>query len=380
MSAKRRISYKRYLLFGAAIVLTLSLPICLTEGLRAKCLALFSPFWRRMDRLVAKKYTPDRERLEAENHLLRLEIQKLRAFVEQRAHSDAMAKELLERDDGPRRREEWNDLNKLHRQAILATVIYRDPTHWSSTLWINVGEETNKHVGKRVIQKNSPVLVGKGIVGAIDYVGSRQSRVRLITDAGLKSSVRAMRGSCQKALLGDSIDPLLRQLGTVGDLPLSREEKMALLKKLENIKESISVDQAEWHLAKGLLQGGSNPIWRSVNQTLRGIGFNYDFSDEEGPARDLRTGAPIGYHPTFPTMPLIQVGDLLVTTGMDGLFPPGLRAAEVTKVMPLKEGSYTYEIEAVPVAGPLDSLHTVFVIPPLGYDSEDQPPRLIDLS
>lgn len=377
MSARRGLSYKKYLLFGAAIVFTLSLPAFLTEGLRAKSLALFSPFWRGANHLLVKKQNADQGRIEAENHLLRMEIGRLKAFVEQRSAVDAMAKELLSKELPGRRQEELEYLNKLQAQAAIARVIYRDPTNWSSTLWINAGEETNKRIGKPIIQKNSPVLLGRGIVGAVDYVGKKQSRIRLITDAGLKPSVRAIRGSPQKALLVEHIDPLLRQLNVLGDLPLSQEERQNLVQRLEKIKESASADYEQWHLAKGILQGGSSPIWRSVNQTLRGIGFNYDFPDDEGPARDLRTGTAQDDDPAFPSVPIIQVGDLLVTTGMDGIFPPGLRAAEVTKVMPLKEGAYTYEIEAIPSAGPLDSLHTVFVIPPIGYDIEEQPKKTL---
>ena len=67
-------------------------------------------------------------------------------------------------------------------------------------------------------------------------------------------------------------------------------------------------------------------------------------------------------------IPLIQVHDLLVTTGIDGVFPPGLRVAEVKKVFPLSEGAYTYEIEAIPTAGNLNNLQHVFIIPPVVLD------------
>lgn len=72
-----------------------------------------------------------------------------------------------------------------------------------------------------------------------------------------------------------------------------------------------------------------------------------------------------------PAIPIICESDILVTTGMDGVFPPGLRVAEVTRIFPLREGAYTYEIEAVPVVGNLDTLQTVFIIPPVGYSSEE---------
>ena len=58
----------------------------------------------------------------------------------------------------------------------------------------------------------------------------------------------------------------------------------------------------------------------------------------------------------------------LVTTGMDGVFPMGLKIAEVTRVYPLREGAYSYEIDAVPFVKNLDSLQTVFIIPKVGFD------------
>ena len=44
------------------------------------------------------------------------------------------------------------------------------------------------------------------------------------------------------------------------------------------------------YLAKGELYGSSKPLWRTQRHQLKGTGFNYDFADGEGPARDLQTG------------------------------------------------------------------------------------------
>ena len=64
-------------------------------------------------------------------------------------------------------------------------------------------------------------------------------------------------------------------------------------------------------------------------------------------------------------MPLIEEGDLLVTSGLDGLFPKGISVAITTKVMPLKQGSFAYEIEAQPTAPSLNDLKFVFILPSL---------------
>ena len=59
------------------------------------------------------------------------------------------------------------------------------------------------------------------------------------------------------------------------------------------------------------------------------------------------------------------MNDVLVKTGMDGVFPPGFQVATVTRIELLKEGDYFYELEARPIAGPLEELSLVFVLPPM---------------
>jgi cell shape-determining protein MreC len=97
---------------------------------------------------------------------------------------------------------------------------------------------------------------------------------------------------------------------------------------------------------------------------LKGIGFNYDFADKEGPARDLRSGEPYGGSYSKEPVQLLRLGDLLVTTGLDGIFPSGFRVGIVSSVETLKEGASSYEIEAISTAGNLNDLNAVFVLPP----------------
>ncbi len=218
----------------------------------------------------------------------------------------------------------------LSSQAVAARVIFRSPNSWFSSLWINVGDEDNAVLKFKGIGKNSPVLVGNSIIGVIDYLGKKQSRVRLITDSALKPSVRALR------------------------------------------RENDEVH----YLAKGELRGAGKPLFRSNGNLLLGIGFNYDFSDEKGAARDLRTGEISDNKTNHKALPLLKVNDLLVTTGMDGVFPPDLNVAKITKIYPLKEGDYYYELEAEPACGKLDDLSLVFVLPPVGFDFNDKPPLI----
>lgn len=192
-------------------------------------------------------------------------------------------------------------------EALPARIIFRPSTSWSHSFWINVGREDNP-----IVTKNSPVLFGTSVVGVIDFAGKHQSRVRLITDPGLNPSVRAVR----------------------------------------------EIAGEKHYLAKGELQGSIQPIRRSQGYILKGVGFNYDFADEYGPAQDLRSA-------------IISEGDLLETTGMDGVFPSGLQVARVITLIPLKEGDYTYTLTAKPTLDNFDKLNLVFVIPPVGFDSFD---------
>ena len=359
----RRFPYKKYLLIGAALFLLLTLPIGFVESLRGGTIGLLSAIFKG-GKLFAKTKAQAEERLEVENQLLRIELGKMRSLLEQKTKLQALHEEIGRYAASTKHLEETNYLAGQISQAVAARVVYRDPASWSSSFWVNVGAEANKVLKRTVIQKNSPVLLGRSVVGAIDYVGKKQARVRLITDPALKPSVRAVRGFAQNSALLEHLDPILRHLSPKADV-------VSLVKYLESWKEQLLADRESWYLAKGILQGGKAPRCRGL-YTLSGVGFNYDFADAEGPARELATGKPLECANGIKAAAIIQVNDLLVTTGMDGVFPPGLRVAEVTKIYPLKEGAYTYEIEATPVVQNLDTLQTVFIIPPLGFDHEDR--------
>ena len=189
----------------------------------------------------------------------------------------------------------------------------------------------------------------------------------MITDVALKPAVRAARGLSQNAAILEYLEPLSRHLKSTP--LLSDDEKKKLLPLLEKYQKTVKQETACTQLAKGIVQGSGTPLWRSRHYTLRGIGFNYDIMDGEGPARELATGKPID-SPKESTQPILQLNDLLITTGMDGVFPAGLHVAFVTKVHPLREGTFTYEIEAVPTVKNLDTLQTVFIIPAIGYVEE----------
>lgn len=264
-------------------------------------------------------------------------------------------------------------LKKPSKDAIPARIIFRSLSSWNSSFWINVGEENNQERWNAKIAKNSPVLIGDSVVGVIDYVGKHQSRVRLITDSGLVPSVRVARGHDQAKAIAENIADLILYFNGHPELFENSQEKTALDTSLKIMQQKLNAKKETWYLAKGELRGQSHPLWRRDAHILRGSGFNYDFEDEFGPARDLRTGEPSLPHKGLKAMPLVKVHDLLITTGMDGVFPPNLRVGIVTKIDLLREGDYAFELEAKPTVGSLDDLSWVYVISPTGFDTTDQP-------
>jgi hypothetical protein len=254
-------------------------------------------------------------------------------------------------------------LSHLYLKSVPAKVIRRSPNTWYSTLWINVGEETNQKLKETLIAKNSPVVIGLSIVGIIEEVGAKSSRVRLITDNRLKPSVQVARGSLQNIELIQHIDSLLDSLSWREDLAGQMANGERLFEELELFYQDLLSCKESVLLAKGELQGSGLPIWRSGGLILKGSGFNLDYGDETGPARELRSGAILEGEKGEP-LPLLKVGDLLVTTGLDGVFPKGLHAARICQIFPLQEGDYYYNIEAIPSAGSLNDLSLVMVLPP----------------
>lgn len=310
-----------------------TLPPAFVDSFRGNTVGTLAPFWQSLVSLKLFLQTPfetfngiddvqtkDQEiqRLLLENQLLGNEIAYLKELVEEEFETQA---EKV--DEAILRSINKSDLDQHHREFlehfnlrlihVPARVIYRPINAWNSSLWVDKGEVDNKALGRTVIAKNSPVVIGTSVVGVVDFVGEKQSRIRLITDSGLNLSVRIKRG--------------------------------------------------KWLLAKGELIGESRPLARSHQTLLKGTGFNYDFADDEGPARDLRTGETLNKE--SPSIPLVQVNDLLVTTGLDGVFPPNLQLGIVKKIFPLKEGDYAYDLEAESTSGDLNALMLVFILPPI---------------
>ena len=363
----RRFSYKPYIFLLLFYFSIFNLPRMTAERLRSAVVGLLSPAWLA---LSSDKASSPEENKQMQGH------EQIREWLlsEEHVEEECQRLEKLRRAghcEGPwkeffaRRALELNRRLELQVLAIPASVIFREPAAWSSAVWIDIGEEQNRNLKQKIIAKNSPVLSGVSLVGVVEYVGEHRSRVRLITDARLTLAVRAVRGREQNRQMLEQIEALIFALKRRGDLFTSEEEESALFAQLTELSQKLDRAAEDRYLAKGELFGCNAPLWRSRGQLLKGVGFNYDFADVEGPARDLRTGEP--YDPAWKkeSIALIKAGDILITSGLDGICPAGLRVALVSKVQPLKEGASSYEIEAASTAGDLDSLSHVRVLPAL---------------
>ncbi len=342
------------------ILSMLSLPQQAADSIRSRTVATMSPVFLSKVPTLSVKTSVDMQELKSlqlENHQLRTQLSLVYEWIssEKRLQDQAELFRLCEKDSAvskefiERRSNEMKSLLQKQTMAAFGRIVYRDPGSWNSSCWIDVGEENNISLGKQIVAKNSPVVSGTSLVGVVEYVGKKQSRVRFITDASLKTAVRAVRGAALDRQISSLTHTLIDQLKKH---PESKEEQIAAINA---VQKSLSVGWQDSYLAKGEISGSSSTYFRSLKSSLKGVGFNCDFKDEEGPVRDLRSD-------------ILHDGDLLVTSGLDGIFPAGLKVAIVTKVELLRPGAYAYELEATSTAGDLADLASVYVLPPVSVD------------
>jgi len=345
---RRTVTYP-FLALGLFLFVWINMPKSFSDRIRSLAVTPFN---------ISESNPNEIARLQLENQRLRSQIDHAYEWVlfDQRLGEQF---EVLkgQQDFSQKRARHLRELLLGQLSSIPAQVIYRDPSSWSSSLWVNVGEESNDAIGSCVIEKNSPVLSDGALVGVVDYVGKKQARVRLITDSGLSPSVRVNRGATPNRELAHLLQSLVSQLEKRDDIFPLNEEKQQVLSQLRSLKEYCgSTHWDDGYFAKGEVHGSSAPFWRSRGPILKGIGFNYDFSDEEKAKLSSKDEK---------AAPIIKEGDLLVTSGLDGVFPMGLRVGIVSSIDPLTEGSYSYQIEVRPAASRLNDLQTVFILPAL---------------
>ena len=366
---------RSYLLLGAVLSFFCLLPKSFTEKLREKAVYVGSELKEKAWKTPAGAH--EKQALELENMLLLKQLEEVQEHLRSKEFLEEFQAKLekITYDKQQCKEEEKKAFLERRQQALLkrmqpylhevtAKVICREPAFWNSFFWVDVGEKDNELLGETFIALNSPVVQGKALVGVVDYVGKRRSRVRLVTDASLCIAVRVARGSEQNMRLLEQLSAVTEQLGFCKEVFFSQEEQENTLNILRHLQENVQTSIHERLLAKGELRGSSEHLWRARQPILKGCGFNYDYADEEGPARDLRTGRMLDSKDASSAEILIKEGDLLVTTGMDGVFYEGLHVAVVEKVEPLEEGAVAYDLRARSVIPCLQEISFVSILPP----------------
>lgn len=344
-----------YFVLGLTLFFLLNLPTPIVSTLRS--------FFVFSSKLYAARGVSDEQlelmRLKVENEELKSQISLVRNWLKDEERIDLYLKRLESfRDDKgfasfySRRVVDLTKLLSMQVHSIESKVIFRDPAFWSSGIWIDKGEAENKKIGRKIFAKNSPVIVGNALVGIVEEVEENRSYVRLITDSSLTPAVRAIRGDETNFQLFDLVAQLLEELELRPDI----EGRAGVEAALVSLKNKLLDEGETRYLAKGELRGTSYPLWRQRSNTLKGIGFNYEFADREGEAKPIHEK----HREAF-----LKKGDLLITSGLDGVFPAGLTVAVVSKIFPLKEGAYAYDLEAKASCPFLSELTTVRVLPPL---------------
>ncbi len=358
-----------YFSLGFLLFIWISLSKESMDGVRQFAVASLGPAWRFSKEV--RRYMDDRPhrfwrvdsnhktkiaQLELENQILRSELEKMNRWLVSEEKMK-MQLDLLSRLEKQKERgsseflRAFVERRQLHLRSIIqnellaipAEVIYRDPSFWSSSLWIDVGEEDNEALGRVVVANNSPVVYGTTLVGLIDYVGEKQSRVRLVTDSALSPSVRSVRGDIQQREMIEHVRSLLKY--TKGD-----DRYAHLESALKQFQETLAIKE-DHYLAKGEIHGSNSSLWRSRSASLQGAGFNLYYADcDKSPLNDEN---------------ILREGDILVTTGLDGVFPPDLKVAVVTQISK-RPGGYAYDLQADSLISDMSELQTLFVLSPRG--------------
>lgn len=316
----------------------------------------------------------DIKNLSLENSLLKRQVEAARGWLtfDQRVEEEFQRlKEISKKECDDlywkgffrRRCEALEAKLKMQLQALPAKVILRQPASWNSSLWIDVGSEDNERLGRLIVAKNSPVVVGDMLVGILEYVGKKRSRVRLVTDSGLVAAVRAVRGEENDRELLRLFNSIIKRVDKRDDIFETSSDKRLFLEILSSAAKNLSKKGVDYHLAKGELRGSKRALFGGFSKVLEGVGFNYNYSDSEGPSRDLKSGKTLDERYNFLSKPILKEGDLLITSGMDGIFPEGLKVASVTSLI---DCDHSYKIEATALA-PLFDLKVLFVMPPIDF-------------
>lgn len=261
---------------------------------------------------------------------------------------------------------------KSHPYQIVDTIFYERPP--IGALWIQTGSQTWQNQ-EFPLEKFCPVLSNGSLLGYIEYIGEKSSRVLLIENPKIFTAVRVRRDIPhlnQLSDLGRRFQEALQQ--DPRNFSLNEASFKKCVKAVDAVLSILNKEMSEKEtstktplfLAYGYLKGSSLKD-QYTSDLLYGTGFSCDQEHENSSKRDLRTGKR---SLDDAKIAIIMPDDLLETTGLDGLFPQALPVATVTKVLPLAEGDAFYTIEAHPNHPKIESISSVTILPALPKESK----------
>ncbi|MGR3952209.1 MAG: rod shape-determining protein MreC [Chlamydia sp.] len=311
-------------------------------------------FWA----LYSMKKAPKVDRSESELYRSMMSLREAESLIE--SEREGIESELYSRDLVPH---------------VVAPVLFKEEKTRSSAIWVGLGRKnwTNSSFS---IERYCPILSHGYLIGYIDYVGERVSRVLLITDPKLFVAVRVKRAISLKEktlVLGKSFQAALSSYARQSEPPSENLQKG--VRAVETILSILNSEApSPIYFAYGYLQGASSSLSSSKRpHTIHGYGFNCDLDREGSIKRDLRTGKKTAEDQKIS---IIKTKDLLETSGLDGIFPKALPIASVSYVFPLGEGDNSYTIEAIPLREEFGSIHYVTILEALPQETKSPPSAL----
>lgn len=263
-----------------------------------------------------------------------------------------------------RRIEEGEKLHALHSASVVAPVVYRSHSAWMRSFWVAFGQQDARYPQ---IGLGSPVLYGPYLIGIVEFVGEKYSRVRLLTDERVVVAVRVLRKPDRDWELFVALEMVKRQLEWKKEMQMPRlEEEKRLEESLLQVQKALHSRGVALYLAKGELHGSSGNGWRRSSLLLKGRGFNDAFPGEEGRARR------VSIEGEKREIPLVAKGDLLVTSGLDGLFPKGIPVATVFSVDPVNPADAWQSLQARLCIESICDFSVVTLLPSLQFTEQEE--------
>lgn len=177
-----------------------------------------------------------------------------------------------------------------------ARIVLRDTAEWASFIWVEMAEPTSAYL-------LAPVVCGDVAVGIVDFTAQNRCRIRLLSDSQISLSVTVAPTQIDQQRAGD-----------------------------------VFQNRSTENLLVGQIRGFGGALWNSSGTLLIGQGY------VPNPPKDNHFDRPGHVNCTRRRFAL---SDQLVTSGMDGIFPPNLRVGSVDRVEPDRPGATRYAFGAI---------------------------------